>query len=245
MRELQQQKCENAMSIAIIVNDMRMESEKQSGNILRRKYNKIWTKKLAQNLKEGKYTSKTEILNRRVNKIDMIKNKEEDVGEENGVTREAQQQKCKNATPNTDSTNDSIYNNNTSAGRNINNGSEKLINTETKSVTTNDEGHKGEEEEEVEAEAEADENSKIPNNSNGSGSNKSSSNTVITLQLLEKQVRKMKSLQTRINGEVAEEGKEEAAAEAEAEEDANSKIPKTAMALVVVIARVKLWTPQF
>ena len=73
------------------LNGKRMESEKQSGNILRRKYNKIWTKKLAQNLKEGKYTSKIEILNRRVNKIDMIENKEEDVGEEDGVTREAQQ----------------------------------------------------------------------------------------------------------------------------------------------------------
>ena len=37
-----------------------MESGKQPGHILRRKYKQIWTKKLAQNLKEGKYTSKIE-----------------------------------------------------------------------------------------------------------------------------------------------------------------------------------------
>ena len=71
------------------------EIVEQPGNILRRKYKQIWTKKLAQNLKEGKYTSRIEILNRRVNKneIDMIENKVEDDGEEDGVIREAQQQK--------------------------------------------------------------------------------------------------------------------------------------------------------
>ena len=72
-----------------------MESGKQPGHILRRKCKQIWTKKLAQNLKEGKYTSKIEILNRRVNKneIDMIENKVEDNGEEDDVTREPRWQK--------------------------------------------------------------------------------------------------------------------------------------------------------
>ena len=211
------------------LNGKRMESEKQSGNILRQKYNKIWTKNLAQDLKEGKYTSKIKILNKRVNENknenDMIENKVENDGEEDGVTREAQKQKFENATSNNDSTNDNICNNSTSAGRNIDNGSEKLINTETDTLTTNDEGNKGEEEEEEEeAEAEADANSKIPNKSNGIGSSdsESSSNTVITLQLLEEQVRKMNTLQTRINREWPE---AEAEAEAEVEEDANSEIP--------------------
>ena len=86
----------------------------------------------------------------------------------------------------------------------------------------------------MEVEAETDVNSKIPNKSNGIGSSnsESSNNTVITLQLLEEQVRKMKTLQMRINGEVTEadaEAEAEIAAEAEekaeAEEDANSEIP--------------------
>ena len=62
----------------------------------------------------------------------MIKNKVEEDGEEDGVTREAQQQMCENATLNNDSTNDNICNNSTSAGRNIDNGSEKLPDNDNK-----------------------------------------------------------------------------------------------------------------
>mmetsp|Transcript_17156 Transcript_17156/g.19647 ORF Transcript_17156/g.19647 Transcript_17156/m.19647 type:complete len:212 (-) Transcript_17156:162-797(-) len=166
-----------------------MESGEQPGHILRRKYKQIWTKKLAQNLKEGKYTGKIEILNRRVNEneIDMIENKVEYDEEEDGVTREAQQQKCKNATPNTDSTNDSICNSSTSASKNndmIKNtgGAKTVTNTDTNTVTTNDEVNKGEEEEK-EAELEADANSKILNNSNDIGSSNSESDYVATKSL--------------------------------------------------------------
>ena len=83
------------------LNGKRMESEKQPGNILRRKYNKIWTKKLAQNLKEGKDIGKIDTLNRRTNENEnkMIGNNVGQDGEDDGVTREAQQQKCENAMP--------------------------------------------------------------------------------------------------------------------------------------------------
>jgi len=50
--------------------------------------------------------------------------------------------------------------------------------------------------------------------------NSNSRNTVITLQLLEKQVRKMKTLETRINGKIAE---GEAELETAAEADTNRK----------------------
>ena len=43
------------------------------------------------------------------NEIEVMETDVEDDGIENGVTREAQQQKCENPTPNTDTTNDSIY----------------------------------------------------------------------------------------------------------------------------------------
>ena len=47
----------------------------------------------------------------------MIENKVEDDREEDGGTREAQLQKCKNLAPNTDITNDNLCNNCTSASR--------------------------------------------------------------------------------------------------------------------------------
>ena len=71
-------------------------------------------------------------------------------------------------------TNDTICcNSSTSAGRNIDNGSEKLINTETDTVTTNDERNNGEVvAAEVEAEAEVTKNSKKSNSSNTYASSK-------------------------------------------------------------------------
>ena len=171
------------------LNGKNMETRKQPDNERQRKYKKQRiSEKMTNYVKQDKNDGNTRILNQRGkgNETELIENKVEDDGGDDGATRAPKRRKYGNSKPNTDSTNDNICNNSTSAGRNIDNGSEKLINTETDTITTNDEGNKGEEEE-VEAEAEADANSKIPNKSNGigSGNSESSSNTVITLQLLE------------------------------------------------------------
>ena len=102
-------------------------------------------------MKEGKYTGTIKILNRQgnKNKNKMTKNNtENDREEEDDTKREPQLQKCRNLTSNTYVTNDSICNSCTSASRNNNNnknngGTETVINLETNSVTTNDEGSKG------------------------------------------------------------------------------------------------------
>ena len=77
-------------------------------------------------------------------------------------------QKCKNLTPNTDITNDSLCNSCTSARRKFNNnkincGTETVTNTETNSVTINNEEENGEV---AEAEAKATKNSAKSNSSN-------------------------------------------------------------------------------
>ena len=96
-------------------------------------------------------------------------------GKEDGATKEAQPKKYENPTSNIDTTNDNTGNSCTSASRNIDNG------TETKSVTTNDEGNKGEgSETEAEAEAETETetgtNSEDSNSGNGIGSSNSKGN---------------------------------------------------------------------
>ena len=112
------------------------------------------------------------------------KNKNKKIGNNVGLNednssemQELQQQKCENAM----------------AGRNNdydeNSGGTKTVtNTETNLVTTNIEGNNGEEVEE-EAEAETEVATNKSNNSN---------TALITVQLLEEQVRKMKILETRI-----------------------------------------------
>ena len=76
------------------LNEKRMESGKQTGEEIRRKYKKDGISgKMTKDVKQEEYTGKIKILNRGVNEneIDMVENKEEDDGEEDGV--EAQQQK--------------------------------------------------------------------------------------------------------------------------------------------------------
>ena len=89
-----------------------------------------------------------------------------------------------------------IVNDMTHAGRSNdhknNGGTKTMTSTETNLVTTNIEGNNGEEvEAEVEAEAEAETETEVATNN----SNKSNT-AIITVQLLEEQVRKMKILES-------------------------------------------------
>ena len=149
------------------------------GNKTRRKFRKFGLKKMERNMKEGKYTGKINLTvpgNENKNTM-MTTIVEYDEGEDR-ETEEPQPKKCEHPMSNTDTTNDNTCNSCTSAGRNIDNG--KVTNTETKSVTTNDEGNKGEESE-AEAEAEADTNSEDLNSSNtGIDRSNSKSNSVDT-----------------------------------------------------------------
>merc|ERR1712238_354674 len=110
-------------------------------------------------------------------------------GDNSSEMPELHQQKCENAIP------IAIINDMTHAGRNkdydeISGGTKTVTNTETNWVTTNIEGNNGEE---VEAEAEAEAETEVATN------NSNNSNTaIITVQLLEEQVRKMKILETKI-----------------------------------------------
>merc|ERR1712238_476465 len=110
-------------------------------------------------------------------------------GDNSSEMPELHQQKCENAIP------IAIINDMTHAGKNkdydeISGGTKTVTNTETNCVTTNIEGNNGEE---VEAEAEAEAETEVATN------NSNNSNTaIITVQLLEEQVRKMKILETRI-----------------------------------------------
>merc|ERR1712238_199890 len=112
-------------------------------------------------------------------------------GDNSSEMPELQQQKCENAMP------IAIINDMTHAGRNndydeVSGGTKTVTNTETNMETTNIEVNNGEEvEAEAEAEAEA-ETEVATNNSNNSNT------AIITVQLLEDQVRKMKILETRI-----------------------------------------------
>ena len=157
-------------------------------NKMRRKFQKEFgLEKMERNMKEGKHTGKIKNLMEPSDGIEneMMKTKVEYDGEEDGATSKAQLKKCENPTSNTgtNTTNDSRYNSGTHAGRDINNG--KVTNMEIKSV--NDEGNG----EEVEAEAEA-ETEVATNNSNNSNT------AIIIVKVLEEQVRKMKTLETRI-----------------------------------------------
>ena len=88
-------------------------------------------------------------------------------GEEDSEIEEPQPKKYENPTSNTDNTtNDSIYSC-TSPARNINNGTKKVTNTETNTVTTNDGVNNREvAETDAKAEAEAATNSAKSNSSN-------------------------------------------------------------------------------
>ena len=153
-----------------------VESGKQPGNRIRRKYRKFGLRDMEKNMKEGKYTDKIEnpIELGGENKNKEMKDKVEYDGDEDGVTRATKSKKCKNSTPDTNTINDSRYNSCTNASRNIDNET-KVTHTETNTIITNDEENIGV------TEAEAATNSAKSNSSNnGIGSSNSKSSYVET-----------------------------------------------------------------
>ena len=116
-----------------------MEARKQPGNEIQQKFkthgisgNKANYVKQEEN--DGKIGNLMELGNQ--NEIKVMKTDEEDDGEENGVTRESQQQKCVNLKRNTVTTNDNLCNSSTNASKNNNNdkntgGTKTVTNTET------------------------------------------------------------------------------------------------------------------
>ena len=89
-----------------------VESGKQPGNKIRRKYRKFGLQNMQKNMKEEKYIDKIKnpIEPGGENKNKEMKNKVEYDGKEDAVTRVAQSKKYKNLLPNTNATNDSRYN---------------------------------------------------------------------------------------------------------------------------------------
>ena len=154
-------------------------------------------------MKQDKNDGNTRILNQRGkgNETELIENKVEDDGGDEGATRAPKRRKYGNWKPNTDSTNDSRYScTNTEEDGNSTIGEDGAVNEDDGLILK--EGKIVEDKEKnTEAAVASDEGEDLGAMGIDSSNSESSSNTVITLQLLEEQVRKMNTLQTKINDE--------------------------------------------
>ena len=86
-----------------ILNGKNMETGKQPENEIRRKYRKFGISGNIERYVKQEENARNSLMEPgNQNKIEVMKTNVEDNGEEDGVTRETRQQKCKNLTPNTE-----------------------------------------------------------------------------------------------------------------------------------------------